>query len=1408
MTFSSSRTHGLRSRSALLVLSGALALLAAGCGDTTQDGVIAVTARLSGLSDHSGIALTITGPATASGITTVSGQRAFTSLPPGSYEVRAVAPSTTEGSLTATAVVLAGYASQVQLDFTPAGTLSGVVALGDGASPTAVQVRVAGTRLAATPDASGSWSITGVPAGARSVVASATGYDDATTGVAVTYKAQATVPTLTLAKQVIPPTPTAPGLTLSAFQIVRKPLGENDAVRAAAGGVTAPQGATVYFRDGSGTLLAQATPAADGSVPETPLPGSDGASASRFAPKEVYASVSAASFAETAPAVIGAGRDVAGPLGNGALVGFQRNDVQTPDQLAGQAGAFTDASAIAIFRIYASDAGGAPLFEATPGADGGFGPHDVTPVGAPVPAPARLWVAAVDKCGNEGAPVEALVGRALSGPVADGARLHLRRNDLTAPDAVFGDAGAFSSTCALTGVHVTDAAGALLGATAAEADGGFLDVQVGTATRSVPRAFAAGSDKCGLVGAAVEALDGRDETPPAIDPALLVFQLRPAGTPDGLSGDSGAVRDAVSAVAQVTVRRDGPSGAVLAQGFALGLDGGFAEQALGDTSLDHVWVEAVDKAGNAAAAVASRAVQTAVTLGGRAPHAPLAPLTGALYAFSAPSDPRLASPALALQLGDEVAAQDLAAAAAPDGATAHLSASPVSAAGTGWRRLSGGPRAWPGVALGLPPGATAPTLFAFGGDDGPISPPGLDELLTFDGTRWSRASPPASPSPRWGAALAYDEKAQKLVLFGGQAADGSALGDTWIYDGLTWAQVPTITAPPPRIMTGLLWWGLPGPEQLVLYGGRDAAGNTFDDTWTFDTASQTWTQATPAGSPGARAGAALAYDSARNQVLLFGGNDASGNDLADTWRFDGASWTQLAPPQSPAARSFAAMAFDSARGVAVMVGGAPVPSVGLETWQFDGVSWSPGVPLPTDPVYVGARAEASLVYDPFSARTLLVGGDRYDGPGATLLVAAYDGASWTALAGALPPARVRAPMAFDAARGALLVHGDGEDPYPTSADTWTFGPGGWTSRTGPQDPALAQAPLAYDAARAVTVLFGCEPGQPAQCGTWEWDGSGFTHVTSAHQPPARLGHALAFDPSRGRTVLFGGADPSSGAPLDDTWSWDGADWTELLSAQRPPARATAALAFDGRAGQLVLFGGTPDGQAGLADTWTLGESGWSQADAAAPPPACAAPALAFDALRGVLVLHDGLGGLFERDGSAPAPAWTPVTDPVAPVLPREAVALAFDQVDGGVALLGGTDGFTYGDLWVYDRRAPSSVFAAHLATFAVDPAATVVSASVTWVGAGSGDGGAGPAYGAELLAWDWTGRAWAPLGANGTAVPGAIPASLPGAAARFFSGGRLSLLAVPTVPSSSPGGTQASDIWTDFVQAQVRYLLP
>ena len=91
--------------------------------------------------------------------------------------------------------------------------------------------------------------------------------------------------------------------------------------------------------------------------------------------------------------------------------------------------------------------------------------------------------------------------------------------------------------------------------------------------------------------------------------------------------------------------------------------------------------------------------------------------------------------------------------------------------------------------------------------------------------------------------------------------------------------------------------------------------------------------------------------------------------------------------------------------------------------------------------------------------------------------------------------------------------------------------------------------------------------------------------TCLNSPPARFYHSMAYDSAKGKVVVFGGGD-AFGNYLNDTWVWNGSDWTEEPGTGAPAPRFSQAMAYDASDGELVLFGGaTAAGYLGDTFVW-------------------------------------------------------------------------------------------------------------------------------------------------------------------------------------------------------------------------------
>lgn len=297
---------------------------------------------------------------------------------------------------------------------------------------------------------------------------------------------------------------------------------------------------------------------------------------------------------------------------------------------------------------------------------------------------------------------------------------------------------------------------------------------------------------------------------------------------------------------------------------------------------------------------------------------------------------------------------------------------------------------------------------------------------------WSEVMPQTNPPGRNQHALAYDSAHSQVVLFGGNSGDpNNPLGDTWVWDATNWTKGSPQKSPAARFSHSLAYDS--AHQQTVLFGGLPAL---FNDTWVWD--GKNWTQMNPTTSPPPRYAQAMAYDSAHGQTVLFGGQTIKVVLLNDTWTWDGANWNQKSPASSPSARYFTAMAFDSTHGQVVLFGGSNANgTVYGDTWVWDGTNWTQKSPPSSPP----ARQGHAMTYDSVHGQVILFGGVSADG--STILgdTWTWDGTNWTQQAPvASPPARNASALAYDSTHSQAVLFGGYTSTYANDTWIWQGGP--------------------------------------------------------------------------------------------------------------------------------------------------------------------------------------------------------------------------------------------------------------------------------------------------------------------------------------------------------------------------------
>lgn len=211
--------------------------------------------------------------------------------------------------------------------------------------------------------------------------------------------------------------------------------------------------------------------------------------------------------------------------------------------------------------------------------------------------------------------------------------------------------------------------------------------------------------------------------------------------------------------------------------------------------------------------------------------------------------------------------------------------------------------------------------------------------------RWQRHAVNGGPALH-GIHMVYDSESDRFIVFSGDNFR-SIFDKTYAYDeeANAWAEMKPKAVPPGRTFYAIAYDSK--ADRIVLFGGSTDSGN-LNDTWTYDLNHDAWLQMKPRQAPSAREYSAMVYDSVRDRLLLFGGAGVGEAPLGDLWSFDlnKNTWIELNPAgDRPAARGWHVMGFDSQEGVAVLFGGGPDrDSYNNEIWTYDVQSnaWSRG----------------------------------------------------------------------------------------------------------------------------------------------------------------------------------------------------------------------------------------------------------------------------------------------------------------------------------------------------------------------------------------------------------------------------------------------------------------------------------
>ena len=185
--------------------------------------------------------------------------------------------------------------------------------------------------------------------------------------------------------------------------------------------------------------------------------------------------------------------------------------------------------------------------------------------------------------------------------------------------------------------------------------------------------------------------------------------------------------------------------------------------------------------------------------------------------------------------------------------------------------------------------------------------------------------------------------------------------------------------------------------------------------------------------------------------------------------------------------------------------------------------------------------------------------------------------------GSTPVDRTQPSFAYDPSIGKVVMFGGYDGNANTQrGDTWTFQNGTWTDLTNSLNSSPSArwgGQMVWDPADQLLVMFGGRTQSQFLNDTWTFNGTNWTNVTNSVAPPTRAHYEMAYDPVDRYIVLTSGDVESAlftWSVYNDTWSWTNGTWANisgLVNGTLPP-RIYGQAAYDPWNNSVVVVGGT------------------------------------------------------------------------------------------------------------------------------------------------------------------------------------------------------------------------------------------
>ncbi len=398
------------------------------------------------------------------------------------------------------------------------------------------------------------------------------------------------------------------------------------------------------------------------------------------------------------------------------------------------------------------------------------------------------------------------------------------------------------------------------------------------------------------------------------------------------------------------------------------------------------------------------------------------------------------------------------------------------------------------------------------------------------------------------------------------------------------------------------------------------------------------TTLTPSGTAFGGVEHAVAYDTARNRIMVYGGGSGYGGNDVWTVNLTGSpAWTEVAVVGSrPSIRRDATLVYDSVGDRLILFGGYYYDGTNItrynDVWTLplagpDSLRWNSVTTSGTPPV---GRNGAAAIFDPTRNQMVIHGGDQspgsYNRPSDELwtLSMGMSQPQWEMSAATGPAARMFHSIVYDSSDDRLLLFGGssnlapGNHLYNLANDTWSYALAAktWSKLTPagalPTPRRLGGVAVTTDPVELWVMggLTDNEGGSAYTMDLWRlpmgpspvWSGVAIINVT----PPSHSNVGM-WDSNRGRMIMLGQGPTVAvlSTALDPTWTlYTPVFFNALPQSATPAFRAYFSAIYDPLRDRILMFGGLVAGSTFSNDVWAydVTSGAWSLLATAGAPP--------------------------------------------------------------------------------------------------------------------------------------------------------------------------------------------------------------